>query len=469
MKNISKYFFLQLCICILFSLFAAGCSRKEQETGVKPLSSGNEVVAATALLATIADGENAPGADSSSAHKTDNAVQNQSAIFQVRFNDLGRGVVYIAERSGKSYVVYNGKAGRPYISIGKVVISPDGGRVAYGARINDKWRIVESNIEGRLFDGVDEPVFSLDSKHVAYEAKSGEKWHIVLDNKMNDGCLQYYQKPVFSSNASYLFLIENTETDGLFRLVVSDLSFKKLSVKELRVTGTVISKDRSRIATASQEDGKYKVIEFSFEEPDKVKKGAPYDAVSNIVFSDDGASLAYIAQREGARFLVFNDKEELLPEGGMLEQPIIRPDQKGVGVILADKKGFFLHQAFYRDGENARRYVEAGGLVYSSKNNLHAYIAAKEKTVHIVINGKEGPAFDRIVTPVFSPDGRLLVYRARKDGKRFVVVSDENGKTIRQHPAYEMVFDTVFTDDGKSVAYGVKAGRQLIWKVERLP
>ena len=79
----------------------------------------------------------------------------------------------------------------------------------------------------------------------------------------------------------------------------------------------------------------------------------------------------------------------------------------------------------------------------------------------VVVNGKEGPAFDRVVLPVFSPDGKLLVYRARKEGKRFLVVADTAGKTIKQLPAYEQVFQPVFTGDGKSVAYGVKDGNKL--------
>ena len=69
---------------------------------------------------------------------------------------------------------------------------------------------------------------------------------------------------------------------------------------------------------------------------------------------------------------------------------------------------------------------------------------------------------------MFSPDGKFIVYRARKAGKRFVVVADTNGKTIRRHPSYEQVFQPVFTDDGKSVAYGVKDGNELWWKVEKM-
>ena len=52
--------------------------------------------------------------------------------------------------------------------------------------------------------------------------------------------------------------------------------------------------------------------------------------------------------------------------------------------------------------------------------------------------------------------------------ERFIVVADTNGKVLRQHPAYEMVFDTVFTDDGRLVAYGVGTlpVKELWWRVE---
>jgi hypothetical protein len=42
------------------------------------------------------------------------------------------------------------------------------------------------------------------------------------------------------------------------------------------------------------------------------------------------------------------------------------------------------------------------------------------------------------------------------------------GRTIREHPHYEAVWDVVFSPDGKSVGYGVKIGQELWWKVEEL-
>ena len=113
-------------------------------------------------------------------------------------------------------------------------------------------------------------------------------------------------------------------------------------------------------------------------------------------------------------------------------------------------------------------YDEAANLTYS-KDGSYAYAARNGKNWFIVVNGTEGPAFDRAIEPLFSPDCRYVVYRARKGGKRFVVVADaKDGRIIRQHQSYEQVFQPVFTATGMAIGYGVKDGNKLFWKVEPL-
>jgi hypothetical protein len=145
-----------------------------------------------------------------------------------------------------------------------------------------------------------------------------------------------------------------------------------------------------------------------------------------------------------------------------------RPDMKAAAVIMADKGGYYFHQVFAAAGGKPVKYDEASTPLYAPDGSRAAFIAKRGKRIFMVVNGRECPAYDIVVSPQFSPDGRFLVYRARKDGKRFVVVADADGKTLREHPQYEMVFPVVFTDDGKSVAYGVKDGQKLVWMVERL-
>lgn len=389
---------------------------------------------------------------------------------QIEFNHQGRGVAYIETVGDNVRVVHNDKPGKLYKVIDDytLALSPDGRRVAYGVIINEKWRMVIDGREGAIYDSVGPAVFSPDSRHIAFEAKIGERWHIVVDDKMSPGCIAYFDKPAFSGDSAKVLYIENPDGARKMRVVVADLEFRKLSFKDSSGIQLVINSGRTRVASVTESNSKKKVIEFSFSQPDVVKEGPLYDDTGYIAFGMDGVSVSYFADKSGARFIIFNGKEERLPDGDVTALPVVRPDNKGVGVIMDSKEGAFLHQAFFYDGGKEKHYEEAADLVYSKDGSLHAYTARKGNNWFVVVKGKEGPAFDRVITPVFSPDGKFLVYRARKDGKRFVVVADTNGRVISQHPGYERVFQPVFTTDGKSIAYGVKDGNKLIWKVEKL-
>jgi len=59
-----------------------------------------------------------------------------------------------------------------------------------------------------------------------------------------------------------------------------------------------------------------------------------------------------------------------------------------------------------------------------------------KRAITTILNNR---AYDMIVSPQFSPDGSRLLYRVRKDGKRFVVMADKDGGTVREHPPYDMV------------------------------
>jgi len=468
MKYLSKVFYLQLGVCILFFLSAAGCSKKGQESEVKASSPSSEVVAETTLLATIADDEKPLGSAATAGHSMDPAVQNQPVYFQVVFNETGKGVAYIAEKSGQGYVVHNGKAGKPYQSIGSMAVSPDGLRIAYGAQVNDKWRMVIDGKEEVIFDEAGEPVFSPDSRHIAYAARSGEKWQIVLDNTMKAIAGSENIPPVFSADSKMIAYVEKVNDQGESRIVVSKLAFKTESIKESIGVQLLANIDKTKLASVKKNGNQQSVIEFSFSQPDAVKEGSLYDGIDKLTFGSDGISVAYTAKKDGKNYIVLNGREETLPDGDLAGPLVVQPDNKGVGIIMISQDGFFLHQAFFQDGVKENKYEEASALVYSRDGSLHAYTARRGNNWFVVLNGKEGSAFDRVVTPLFSPDSRQLIYRARKDGKRFVVVTDRDGNVINQHPAYEQVFQPVFTADGKSIAYGVKDGNKLIWKVEKL-
>ena len=453
-------------ISIALILSLTGCNRQKEQTVTPSTSAKDEISATTTVLSTIADDEKPP--QGFPGHAAVPEAQDQEASFEVVFSGSGSSVAYTVEKNGQFYVVHNHARGKEYASVGNVVLSSDGRRIAYGALTDGKWRMVVDGKEGRPYDTLLTPIFSPDGQHLAYQAKEGEKWYIVVDNISNAGTIASYTTPEFSSDSNLIAYVEAASSNSEMKLIVSDLTFSKQSVK--KSIGDLLfttNKGRTRIAAAQVMGNKLRIIDFSFAELDIVHEGPLYDVIEQLTLSDDGSSVTYCALRGRKRLIVLDDREEPFPEGRLQEVPVIRPDKKGVGVLLTSQNRFFLHQAFLNSKEKSKKYDEAANLTYSS-GGRYAYAARMGRYWFVVVNGEEGSQFDRVVKPVFSPDGKYLVYRARKDGKRFVVVADANGTTISQHPAYEQVLQPAFTADGTSVAYGVKDGNKLVWKVEKL-
>lgn len=394
----------------------------------------------------------------------------QESSFKPLFSKNGGGVAYSAEKNGKVYVVHNGSPGTLYETVGEIVLSPDGRRIAYGALSEGKWRMVIDGTEGVPYSTVKSPLFSPDGSHLAYQALSGEKWHLVVDTTANGGTQTRLMDHQFSADSRTIAYIDNADAySRRGRLVLSDLAFVQQKVISSNAFRFTLNPDGSRIAAISRRENKQYVVTCRIDRPNDVQNGSEYSVIDNLAFGPDGIALTYVAARDGVRFMVFNGREEVLPNGGSpVEAHVVRPDQKGVGAIISANNQTFFHQFFLDGGKKDSVYDEAGGLTYDGGGDAYAYAARRGNAWFIVVNGVEGPGFDRVISPEFSPNGKYLVYRARKDGKRFVVVAKRSGKIIRQHPAYEQVFEVTFTADGKSLAYGVKDGARLIWQVEPL-
>ena len=466
MRKLLVYFMRKAGICLVLLLSVASCT-KAQENSKGKHRSGSNVASETRILATIADNDMPPPPPVIHSEKPD--PQLQQASFQVIFSESGRGVAYLVQKGDKLSVVHNQSRGKEYSALGTVVISGDGGRVAYGALTGGKWSMVVDGKEGKGYETLLTPLFSPDGRHVAYLAKEGDRWYLVVDGMPNAGTIASYTTPEFSSDSTKIVYIETAASSAEMKLIISDLTFRSQQVKKsIGDLLFILNKDKNHLAATEVVGKKLRVIDFSIDKPELVRTGALYDLIERLTINDVGDSVTYCALKDGKRLIVLNDREETLPKGLLPELPLVRPDKKGVGILLGSEKIIGLYQAFYSTPGQVNKYDEAAGLTYGEDSLLYAFAARKGDDWFVVVNGKEGPVFDKVVAPQISPDGKRIAYRARKNGKRFVVIADNFANTIVTHPVHEQIFDVKFTGDGKSVAYGVKDERQLIWKVVSL-
>lgn len=398
--------------------------------------------------------------------------QNHYPQNPIVISDEGRGAAYISEQDGKQRVVHNGKPGLFFSEISRLTISPDGQRVSYRCALLGKQQAVVDSVPGQVYDNVRDFYYSPDSRHLAYVVQLGNRLSILLDGKSIEESAAFGDV-LYSASSTQLIYTIRSEGGGQSSLVIYDLKSGIKSVTECLNTPMAMNRNSDRIAVAVKDGGKQRVTDFAIASPKgNIRTSNAYDAVSDLAVSGDGKAVAFVGVRGKKRYLVLSDKEEQLPDGTAVNgPPVIRPDLKGAGIVLSntdpDDKRVAVFWALHGK-TSLKAYDQVQELAYNLEGSVSAYVAKKKERWFVVINGVEGPEFDMVVTPKFSPDGSKLIYRARAKDKRLVVVADIAGKEHRRHPEYEMVFPTTFTVDGRSVAYGVKEGAKLLWKVETL-
>lgn len=453
-----------LFISVLIALSSTGCDKNHDNT--PPRISLTDVT--STLLATIKDVALLPQPTAPSLGMGLHTAQE--APLQPIFSGAGNAAAYVVETDSAAYVVHNDRAGKQYDAVGTVIFSPDGRRLAYGALFSGKWHMVVDGQEGAAYSAVKTPQFSPDSRHLAYQALSGDRWYLVVDGRQNAGTPTRYIDHRFSGDSRSIVYIDDADDyNRRGRLVMSDLSFASPFVISSAARSLTVSPDGTRFAAIKLQGVGQHLLECRFDQPGQVFMGPAQEFIAWPAFGHDSTAAAYFAVRDGRRVLVYNGREENIPEAGELkEAPVVMSGGEGVGAIVFAGGKTFYHQFFSGRENRLARYDEAEGLTVTQSGSDYAYAARKGDRWFVVANEVEGPGFDRVVSPKFSPDGKHLVYRARQDGRRFVVTTDRRGGNLRRHHSFEQVFDVTFVANGKSVGYGGKDGRRLTWQVAPL-
>jgi|GEM_PF-6130439 len=455
-------------LTLLLVLVVCGCTKNQsvdaQSNSVKPV----KVVSDSKMLGTVSPECIALSKDSTRPQGVhDNLIELSST---------GRGFTYIEPRDGGYRVVHNGSVGKPYKLVGDLTLSRDGKRVAYVAHVNDKFKsIISDGTSGPLLTDIGMPKFTPDGKHLIYTTTMDNDERLVIDHKIRHEFKVGQDVLLSPDSRSIAFAVTASDASSM-QFIISDFTLQDMKVFNSCGEAFVSSGDSSRIAVMCSDGAKrtIQIVDFLKRSP-----VVTYDipaATGQLVkmrFSANNKSFAFTTMTEDLqRFIYYNGRVERIPKDDeVLSDPLVLADPERVGVIVGSAFKVNFYNAFRNSGYAERTFGYISDFISTGNGQHHAYVAIDsggEERMRIVVDGNEGPLFDKIVSPLFSPDGNFLVYRARKNEERFLVVSDLKGKIVRQHATYDMVFQPFFSDDGKSVGYGALVGNELWWKVEKL-
>jgi WD40 repeat protein len=354
---------------------------------------------------------------------------------------------------GKAVVAVDGKVqSKEYEEIGVIVFSPDNQRVAYWVKNGEKWRMVVNEEPGLLeFDeiSINDIAFSPDGKRLAYSARREKLWFAVLDGKV-------------IADKGYVALHDLTFSPDSRRLAYAAVKGDKQTFVIDGIVGpsfTVVSdplwSPDSRHFAYIASDNSYKFIILDGGE------GKKYDGVNTPVFSNDSRHFAYGAIKSEKRLVVTDGKEG--PEFEM-RSPIdsikFAPSDDRIG--YAANKGDRGKWVIVIDGKEGPEYddIATSSLAFNPAGRGFAYAAAQNGGWRVIDERGEGPLFDAIAGgPVYSPDGRHIVYGASLRNRWVLSVDGQAGAEFD----YNEITALSFSPDGKHLMYKAsKNGLQLV-------
>ncbi len=338
----------------------------------------------------------------------------------------GRRVAYIAGKGYRDHVlVLDGRESRPYRSIDGLAFSPDSRRFAYFGRETDGgWHVIidgkrhgpyDSGNYALTGDVTDEgarlpAVFTHDSRHTAYAAARdvGRKreWFLVIDGEEGPA----YDEP--SDTPNIVIATDSPEP---------------------------------RVACTLGRDGRDLVVHNGVET-------RAHDAVRWPAMSPDGTRLAYFA-RDGEQGAVYLDGAVVADcDGTDPRFMIFSPDGQRFACIVRRGETW----TAIVDGEPGAEYDHAHSPTFSPDSQRFAHGAAFGQhggTSLVVLDGEEGPDYARVAQLTFSPDSRRFAYRAKVSEAQIMVVVDGNECVAGHHWDDDLASAIVFSPDSRHVAY----------------
>lgn len=336
--------------------------------------------------------------------------------------------------------------------LGWLDYSGDGERWAYLARRGDNWHVVIDGYEGPPYDQVG--YIRSSSHRVAYQATRGGKSFMVVDGVPSPG-YDSVEEPRFSSKGKRIAYIA---TKGRRQCLVVDGKEGPL-FDEIDYVDIAFSQDEEHVGYVGC-NGQVTAAGLSNRQFTTIIDGKArpsYDWISSLGFSPDGKHVAYRASRRDARVMVVDHEEGR----EYLRVALARPMRRSAFSPQGNRTAYHAQHTpdkrfLVVDGKEGPEYDRIMNFEFSA-NGRHFGYEGKTDRRGCVVDGLPGPMYEAAYQLRFSSDGLRWCYEAYENKKWFVVVDGQPGQP------YDLVGGLTFSPDGNRIAYGVIDGRR--WRM----
>lgn len=314
-----------------------------------------------------------------------------------------RHTVRVVESASKQYVEIDGVGDVGYRAVGVegLVFSADSARVAFPVLTHTGWAVAHDRALGAArWDGIGEVALSADGAHLAYTGLRGSTWYLVQDGGAGS--------PLIGIGR------------GTLRYAPSG---ERLAYVEEARTAT-------RAGVRAVVDG---------------RPGPMFEAIDEVVFSEDGARFAYAGSKDRAWHVVE-------------DEAIGAPQDRVLGLCFEGDRWIYLAE---RDGVWSVGGVASRGRLSELRcgRRVIAYVATEEGRSRAVIGGVEKGAYASVTSLSITVDGRHHAYLARAP-KRVLVVHDDVEHAME---GVEVVELALSRDGEHWAALIADAGEKKLW------
>ncbi len=353
---------------------------------------------------------------------------------------------YIAykDKKGKASIVVDWELDGKFDNAGNFLFSPDGKRYAYHAVEGDKQSVVIDGKPDKWYTGIvmndeDNILFSPDSQHIAYVAFDGKACKVVQDGNAHEHNFQLIKDLKFSPDSKKLAYKGRIEKKGIKEKWCVVVNGKKQSDYAL-IFDLVFSPDSKHLAySAVKEKERKMALVLDGEEVDV------HDRYGMPTFSPDSKKLAYSFKEDKNFYVVINSEKG--PGFPMIYKFFFSPDSSRYAYIAGKERHW---QCVVDDQIQSSVYEGIEAFKFSRDSSRYMYGAITDDGGKIVVDGNPHETYLSVGEPIFSPDSKHTVYRARRKKVAGWVTVFDGDRKGNYYPAIGKHF---FSKDSKHLAY----------------